>query len=189
MNYYRIQPDIHAEYGIKTYPADVESGLFLRGIPCTPSFTVPLSFEVSNPAGAPPRHFVGSSVPVWSSRFLETVTSVGVRNVDAYQAVLKNPAEKLQWSDYHAINIIGLLACADMNASEYGVIVPSADGVPYVNFHRLVIDPSGIMGVDIFRIAQDPGIIIASQRIITALKATAPGNGWGISAFPVELAS
>jgi hypothetical protein len=181
-----MRPDIYAEVGISSDPPEVEDGMFLRGQPLSQAMPEVLDFAVTHTPERPPRHFLELTIPVWSSQLHAAVSAGGAHNIDAYPATLRNTKKRLQWGGYFAVNIVGLLACAEMSISEFEVITERPSGVPYAKFDRLVLDSSLIKGVHIFRLAQDPGLLIITDHIVDALKRAAPTDGWGINFFPVE---
>jgi hypothetical protein len=185
MNFYRIRPDLYAEHGIDQEP-DIEDGIFLTGRRFRTKLRMPLAFQVSHSADDPPKHFLEQTIPVWSTMLHQAILGAGIRNLDAYEAVLQNRKARKNWHSYLAINIIGMAACADMRKSEFDVIATLPSGVKYAKFDKLVIKASLIPKLHLFRLAQDPGCVIASERFVEALDESPPEAGWGIDTYPVR---
>jgi hypothetical protein len=100
---------------------------------------------------------------------IETLRSVGVDNLDVYDAVVCDPDDGRRHTNYKAVNIIGMIAAADMNKSDAVV----HDGIPLVDvsFDKLVIDPSKAHDLALFRLAENNSAIVAHERIKEAVLA------------------
>jgi hypothetical protein len=75
-----------------------------------------------------------------------------------------------------------------MSKSRATDILPAPGGTPFARFQNLVIDADKAVAFDMFRLAESPSILIASERVTRALAASPRAGGWGITAFPVEQA-
>lgn len=115
--------------------------------------------------------------PIFSKRLLETIQNAGVDNLEIFPAVICNEdsGEKIV-DQYLAVNIIGLVACADMDASESR---PLAGSHFFIN---LKVDPAKIQDQLLFRLAEQPSDIIIHGSIANAIK---DGNFSGIVLRPV----
>lgn len=69
---------------------------------------------------------------IFRDDMLEALASAGVDNLEFYPAVLTDPASGRKWTDYKAVNIIGLVACADFEQSEWEA--PSGSAIIDVDF-------------------------------------------------------
>jgi hypothetical protein len=85
------------------------------------------------------------------------------------------------FDSYKAVNIIGAIECANLAASEY----ISHPALPFLEFSRLVVDPGRSRDMDLFRLGEDPVVILISQRVQAAIAALQPV---GIVMRPIELA-
>ena len=181
--YYIIRPGIYEEYGLESEPdlPSIEIS-FRRGVIIEEKIDTPLIFGGDFTAQHPPKSFTGVSIPLWSAALLEAVMKAGASNIQTFESKIVNRDSGEEWPEYFAVNVIGILSCADMDKSLYTKIGNSPSGIPFVGFHKLVIDERRTKNLLLFRVAESPGEIVVHERINTALKQTAPEGGWGITA-------
>ena len=89
-------------------------------------------------------------VLLFSDDMLKALASAGVDNLELYPALLTDPTSGKKWTNYKAVNIIGLVACADMDKSEWEA--PSGSAIIDVDFDSLAIDESKTRGLLMFRL-------------------------------------
>lgn len=184
--FYRLKPDIYARAGVLAEPGIPGfDDTFITGAPLVGKPPVPLLFRSNFEEESPPRGFEGMTIPLWSHDFVKLLRGAGVHNFDLYDAVIENESGR-QWSDYHAANVIGIVAAADMSKSRATEILPTPGGVPFARFQSLVIDAKKAAAFDLFRLAESPSILIVSERVTRALAGNPRAGGWGMTAFPVE---
>ena len=89
--------------------------------------------------------------------------SFGVDNLDTYNATIFDPDNGETYNNYSAVNIIGLVAAADMQASDKTI----HDGVPLidVDFDHLVLDESKVKNYTIFRLAEKTTAILVREDL------------------------
>ena len=94
---------------------------------------------------------------------IKAIESAGVDNLDCYDAVLIDPVANVRYENYRAVNIIGLVAAADLSKSEYSA--PS--GVPLIDtdFDSVVIDEEKAMGLLMFRMAECLSAIVIHEKV------------------------
>lgn len=119
--------------------------------------------------GIPKALYYEKSIPVMRDDVAATLRGVGVDNIQYYDAVLRNPTTGEEFRDYKAFNIVGLVACADMGASE--LMGTSSSSMGDVDFHALVIDESKTHGLYLFRLAEATSAIVVHERVRTAIEA------------------
>jgi hypothetical protein len=89
--------------------------------------------------------------------------------------------------EYWALNVIGLLDAADLESSE-GTMLQEHDGRPTrIAFSRLTLSRARTLGVPMFRLAQDPSLVLVSDRIVEALDDRRPPEGWGFATVELEM--
>lgn len=98
-----------------------------------------------------------------SDDMINALKAAGVDNLDLYDAVILNPASGKTFKNYKAVNIIGLVAAADLPSSTY----EAASGSPVidVDFESLVIDENKAHGLPMFRLAECVTAIIIHERV------------------------
>jgi hypothetical protein len=115
---------------------------------------------------------------------LAAVRESGVDNLDTYDTELFNPLTNDRFTNYKAVNIIGVVSAADLAKSQF-----QAHGAPVVDvdFDSLAIDPAKANGLLMFRLAENvSGIAVhesvkrhVEKRGIKHLDWVDPGNWMG----------
>lgn len=182
---YKIKPDIYAPTGILMEPNLSGNETFLTGVSLQQNLTGPLVFLSNFDMQAPPRGFEGMTIPVWSHDFVTLLHGIGVTNFDLYDAVIDS-GTGVQWTNYYAVNVLGILAVANMSKSLTTNIMTTPNNIPLARFHHLVIDANKVLALDLFRLAESPSILIVSERVLRAIADNPRHDGWGITAFPIE---
>lgn len=116
--------------------------------------------------GEPPEMKDGYML-LMSNRLVDTLKEAGVDNIDCYPAILRDEVNDREFN-YQAVNILGLLQVADLGKSEW----ENHDGEAKLDTHfeRLVVDEKEALGQYMFRMAEDTGSILVSDRIKQALE-------------------
>lgn len=111
----------------------------------------------------------GIMLPMFSAGILlfrddliEALHESGVDNLDIYPAELFNPLTGETFTNYKAINIIGVVSAADLSKSKY-----EAHGRPMVDvdFDSLEIDPERANGLLMFRLAEAVSGIVVHESV------------------------
>jgi len=134
-------------------------------------------------ADAPPSHFQLGKIPIFSTQFVEALRSGGVDNIQVFPAVIVGD-DGTEWSNYHAVQIVGLVRCADLEKSDCQIIARAVDesSPPLCIFDELEIDPQKVpAGFRIFRLAEQPSWILINEPLLDLLLDSAPDTdiGWG----------
>ncbi len=121
---------------------------------------------VSGFSGEPAPMFDGYMC-LMSEPMVAALRQCGVDNIDTYPALLVDSVNDRQFR-YLAVNILGLVAAADLTQSEWS----NFDGAPRLDTHfdTLVVDPAKARGHLIFRLAEDTGSIIVHAKVKQALE-------------------
>lgn len=186
--YYQIEPDIYALYGLHSSSPIPEGVNFHAGRLITTTLPSPLSFYVGHPPGQHPGHFLANEIPVISSLFLQVIEEAGIGNIQIFPAHLYNRKTGQEWTDYYALNVIGVVDAADLSASTYDTIMPGNDSVPpLLEFETLIFSRTRTMDLGMFRIPQNRTMLFVHGRIIELLKKRRPAEGWQVTAFEVPV--
>ena len=111
-----------------------------------------------------------------SRRLVKTLEAAGVNNIQTFDAVITNEKTKAVIKDFVLVNIVGLVAAADMSKSK---ALPLGPG--HV-FTELKIDPAKPRGMLMFRLAESFDVIV-HERVAKAIKA---GGFTGLVLTPVS---
>ena len=135
---------------------DLELG---RKLP--PSFEVPVEFEVdlTSDGRRMSSLFVIPAFLV-HKKLHDAMLVAGIDNVDPYRAVIRNEDTGEQWNDYLYLNIIGVVACADLTQSDYAELGPDINVID-----RVTIKKALLPNAHIFRLAEDRLKIVVSDRV------------------------
>ncbi|MFK8017515.1 MAG: hypothetical protein AB8G17_18980 [Gammaproteobacteria bacterium] len=100
---------------------------------------------------------------------LKALGKAGVDNLELYPAELTDPTSGDTFSDYKAVNILGLVACADLGKSDWQA--PSGSAIIDVDFDSLVIDENKTRGLTLFRLAECVSAIMVHESVVEQLHA------------------
>jgi len=99
---------------------------------------------------------------------LETIRSAGVNNLDAYPAELYYPDGSLATGEYFIVNVVGLIAAADLEKSQYNEDQP--ENLISMSFESLAIDGNKTHGALMFRLAENIVEIIVHEKVVKAVE-------------------
>ncbi len=102
---------------------------------------------------------------LFSRQMIDTIRACGVDNLQAFPARIKNGATGAIIDDYVVVNVIGVVAAADLAASKSQ---PLAGGK---FFDELVVDEKKAGGLLMFRLAESRIEIIVAEPVAKALQA------------------
>lgn len=144
-------------------------GWMLGRVVDTPT-ELPLQY-VLNPKypGNPKAMYDEKSVPIMHDSVRAALEAAGVSNIQYFDAALSNPLTGEVRNDYKAFNIVGLVACADMAASQ--MMGTSSSTMGDADFHSLVIDESKTGGALMFRLAENISAIVVHKQVRDAISA------------------
>jgi len=109
-----------------------------------------------------PALFLGP-IPLFREDFIASLKAGGLDNLDFYEARITDPDTGAVFSNYKAVNVIGIIAAADMGRSTATV----HDGIPLVDveFDELVVDEDKTGGMLMFRLAENNSAILVHERL------------------------
>lgn len=112
------------------------------------------------------------TVLLMCDEMVATLKAIGVDNLDTYPAVLIDDLEGKRHENYKAVNIIGLVAAADLGKSVYS----TRGGPPLIDadFDKLVIDEAKTHGQSMFRLAECVSAKVVHKRVKEALEKKHP---------------
>ncbi|MDD3327022.1 MAG: hypothetical protein PHW25_08055 [Zoogloea sp.] len=128
-----------------------------------PPFKVVLDPEIANPQL--PTFFES---PAWigTQAFYRDLLAAGIDNIEAVPVEMRDDARKRIIHDYLLLNIVGCVACADMEKSTVSSL---GEGIDVIT--RLVVDASRLGAFDLCVAAEDTDCMIVSERIARHLQA------------------
>ncbi|WDE07094.1 hypothetical protein SG34_009480 [Thalassomonas viridans] len=128
----------------------------------------PLIFRLDPGGGTGLTDFFPPSIPLMSERMLSALADAGVNNIETYPARLLDISDNPVEEKYLAVNIIGRIACADLDASDCDM--DDSDDPILIDFDSLVIDEDKAMGQLFFRLHEAPNGIVVHDSVRQALE-------------------
>lgn len=122
--------------------------------------------------------FAGGSIPVMSQRFLALLVQGGADNLQIFPIIVKSEIDGTTWDGFFAVNILDLIQCADLSASDYTEIFHGL-----YDFDVLAIDPAKTNEALLFRLQESPSIIIMHKSIGKYIMENDPDHqliGWDV---------
>ena len=158
--YYELTEDILFDFGIREpngMPYDIS---FLCGVPIDQPLEDPIVFTTKATKGDTIPDFWNTAMPAVSQRFVDLWEGAGVDNLQKFPAIVKSINDGTVWDGYYAVNILGIVKCADLSLSEYDEIFPGN-----YSFDTLAIDASLAKGLLIFRLHESPSTILIHKSV------------------------
>jgi|SRR5882762_2759105 len=142
-----------------------DGALITDVVPTPLVYTLDAEYE-----GNPKPMYYEEGIPVIRDDVIEVLRGVGVDNIQYFDAVLKDPSTGKEHANYKAYNIVGVVACADMQASE--LMGTSNSSMLDVDFHALVIDEAKTGGLLLFRLAEKVSAIVVHEKVKLSIEAS-----------------
>lgn len=111
----------------------------------------------------PPPDFHDSRLCLMSERMVRTLRDTGVGNLETYPVTVVSEPGNERWP-FALVNVVGLVAAADMAKSEW----QAGDEGPLggaVHFDSLVLDERSCLGLLMFRLAQHRETVLVHDRV------------------------
>ena len=129
--------------------------------------------------------FIETNPPLWRDDFIAALRELGIYNFDLYDVAILDPDDGTIHTNYKAVNVLGLVAAADMNKS----IATVHDGIPLidVDFDKLVVDEKKTKGIQMFRLAESSNAILVHETLRDGL--LEKGFGSDVAFYDLEEAA
>jgi hypothetical protein len=101
--------------------------------------------------------------PVMRNDLVEALQSAGVDNLQLYRAVIRDPSDGTEHTDYKSFNIVGVVSAADMAGSV--LMGTSESAMVDVDFESLAIDEDRAGSFRMFRLAESVNAIIVDDKV------------------------
>lgn len=143
---------------------DMIDSKFIDGKFITEKFDKPFEFELwEYQGGNGMAEFFYEAFPIMSDKLISALCEAGAENLQTYPAVLRDPLNGYERTDYKVVNVVGKIAAADMSNSDY--IDMGGIGMIAVGFKNLVIDNNKTDGALMFRLAESITDIIIHESV------------------------
>jgi hypothetical protein len=117
-------------------------------------------------AGVLPTDLLELPCCVMSTAMRKVIESIGLDNVQYFPAQLKMDYATELIEGYWFANVIGLVSCVDRQASTFEPRADSEIGA----LRGFQLDPLRRYGLSMFRLAEDPRLVVISARVRAALE-------------------
>lgn len=153
---------------------------WMSGMPITITIREPIECILdADESGPDMPDFFGHGFPLFSEKLYDSIRRVGCDNFQVYDVVLKHPLADSIYTNYKALNIIGLIECVDRSQSK---LIPGYEMMGIMEFDKVIIDKNKAKGLDFFRLAENHSYIIVSERLKQSIENAVP---LGIALEPV----
>lgn len=124
----------------------------------------PLHFSISpDSVGTDMRAIYTGAYPLYRNDVIDALVEAGVNNLQLFDAVIKNPFDGKIYDNYKAVNILGLISCADMEES---TLMDETDSETIdVDFDELIIDEEKAGEALYFRLGENVTAVIAHEKV------------------------
>jgi len=181
---YQFQKDIFSQHVAESVQEDLLSDVnFGGGAIIQKTLPAPLVFETGYSAQEPPTGMLSNLYTVMSDELIKALQDAGVSNLQCFPAEVRSSVDGTVWNNYKVVNVVGLISCANLQESEYTFIADRCreGAMPLLAFEDLKIDPVRAGGQLFFRLAEAPGTIIVSSRVVEYLRSIKSDDGWGLT--------
>lgn len=100
---------------------------------------------------------------LFSSRLRKVLAAIPLDNVQYFPALVRNEVAGTATDDYALANIVGRISCLDQERSVLELAPDDADVIESIEV--LAIDEGRACSLDLFRLHEEPQVVIASERV------------------------
>lgn len=181
--FHQFQKDIFSKHVAEIIQPLTDEVSFLSGAIIHTALPVPLMFETGYSMQEPPTAILSNRIPVLSDALIKALQEAGVSNLQCFPAEVNSSVDGTVWKNYQAVNVVGLIACADLEKSKYTIIMERCGegAVPLMGFKKLMVDPVRAGDQLFFRLAEEPSTIIVSGRVVEYLRSIKSDDDWGLT--------
>ncbi len=172
MGYYILQQDLRIvdQPFVMTVPEDLDPADWIDGRIMAPPRD-PIRMSLSPRSGRYRGCIIGGIVTLFHQVFRDELTRLGIDNLQYFPVELENQEGKVE-KKYSLVNVVGLLEAVDFQTS---VIEARASG-GRGRLRSFNIDPAATRGQKLFRIVENPTLIVIDESLRESLlKFNPPG--------------
>jgi len=143
---------------------------WFSGVPIKGELDLPLKFFIDpNSTGNKMRALYKGAYPLYCDELIRALKDAGVDNLQLFDAEIFNPIDGKTYTNYKAVNIIGLVACVDMSESKR-----LTDGestlLDSMDLDGFKIDENKAGGVRFFRLAESVTAVVAIESVADSVE-------------------
>ncbi|WP_437498721.1 hypothetical protein [Sorangium sp. So ce1099] len=154
---------------------------WLSGRPFGVKVREPIELSWDPDTRGPRKYLYDAGIPLYHRAVCAALSDAGVDNLQTYRTSIVDPRSGEICRDYLAVNVVGLVAAADLGKSVY----QAHSDPPLIDsdFDSLVIDPARASGLLMFRLAECVSGVVVHRRVKEALEAR---GGFGLTFVPPQ---
>ena len=133
----------------------------------------PIEYEVRRGHGGALLPYYGLRYPLMRGDLVQALGECGVDNLEVFPAILVDQNTGTTHKNYHAVNVVGVIAASDPALSERSDM--SDSDMIDASFESLAIDDTAAGGRLLFRLAESVNAIIAHARVKDFVEPRVPG--------------
>lgn len=174
--YYRFESDEAVMTTFLTPERECSRSLILGGALRGVESQLPFRYRYRDPTGAPLQDYYPSQC-LMSKRLVARLELAGVDNLQRFEVELVDEDTGRVRQDFWCVNILGMVACADLarsNATEFG---------SSYYFYDLALDARKTHDLRMFRVAESMIDVLVHDSVVDALRGGVVG---GIVLTPVR---
>lgn len=160
---------------IESYPRFEGIDSWLLGRPIAIEIPQPIQLQWSDDTEGAPKKMYDANIPLAHKDIVASLKKAGVTNLQLFSTEIIDRQSNQVTRDYFAVNVLGLIAAADLANSEYRD--PTGRGLIDMDFESLTIDPSKTMGAKLFRLAECVSGLVIAESVKNQLQAD---GGFGL---------
>ena len=154
---------------------DIPGVDFMRGRRFDPAIAIPrpLRYELSPEYPGEVPWFFKVGGPLMHDAMVQALRDAGVDNIDVYDALLVDPEDGSEWTEYKAVNIVGVVAAVDVAKSKFDPDHPDRQMTSRIE--ELTLNDKVAGDLLIFRLAEKLSAIVVHDKVKAAIEATEIG--------------
>jgi hypothetical protein len=142
---------------------DLPRGPWMTGQRITYDVPTPLTYSLDPDYPGELLPMYKSAAPLMRTDLLVALGDAGVDNLQLFDAILRDPFKRADHKDYKAVNVVGVVAAADLGASQ--MMGTSDSTLVDVDFQRLVFRENVASDLLLFRLAESVNAIVVHDRV------------------------
>ena len=127
--------------------------------------TEPFHFEIEEDDHGTMLPMLDSSPLLITEELLQALREAGVDNMDIYDTEIYDEVEDKIYTNYKAVNIIGMVSATDASQSKIRKVGDQQSGILINWVDELVLDESRTRGLLMFRLAEKPSFIFVHDSV------------------------
>jgi len=166
--YFVIVGESTDETGLICEEPQLPTGTWMKGQRLDFDINEPLEYMIDADYPGEPSPLCNElGVPLIRTDLLAVLTKCGVDNLQVFKAVVRDPTHGVEYRNFRAFNVVGLVRAADRRSELTGT---SNSELIDVDFASLVIDGGQAKDLLLFRLAEAVSAIVVHEDVRSAVQ-------------------